>query len=147
MAVAPGQPGLRANVTPDEVIRYSPRGIDVINLETNTFETIEVRDLLKECGEEYPRIAQLVSVCERDRIRRLVGWGIDFSRDDVLFTFEGLTQDTPFITQMRSLLALLRERLGTPVDIEFASDGTDFYLLQCRPQSQSEENETTMTRD
>jgi predicted nucleotidyltransferase len=29
----------------------------------------------------------------------------------------------------------LEEKLGLPVDIEFASDGKDFYLLQCRPQS------------
>ena len=36
---------------------------------------------------------------------------------------------------MRALLKLLRERIGTPVDIEFASDGKDLYLLQCRPQS------------
>jgi len=27
--------------------------------------------------------------------------------------------------------------LGSPVDIEFACDGTDFFLLQCRPQSHS----------
>ena len=36
---------------------------------------------------------------------------------------------------MRALLRLLQEKLGGPVDIEFASDGTDLYLLQCRPQS------------
>jgi len=36
--IAPGQPGLRVNVTPDEVIRYSPSKIDVINLETRQFE-------------------------------------------------------------------------------------------------------------
>ena len=33
------------------------------------------------------------------------------------------------------MLKLLRERIGSPVDIEFASDGRDLYLLQCRPQS------------
>jgi predicted nucleotidyltransferase len=131
--IAPGQPGLRANVTPDEVIRYAPRRIDVINLETNTFETIAAKDLLREFGDQYPGIARLVSIADRDRIRRAVG--VDFEKDDVVFTFDGLVQDTPFITQMRSLLVLLREKLATPVDIEFASDGKDFYLLQCRPQS------------
>ena len=40
--VAPGQPGLRVNVTPDEVVRYSPRKIDVINLETRRFETVDL---------------------------------------------------------------------------------------------------------
>jgi len=133
--ITPGQPGLRANVTPDEVIRYSPRRIDVINLETNTFETIAVKDLLREFGDQYPGLSRLVSIGDKDRIRRAVGGGIDFEKDDVVFTFDGLVQETPFITQMRSLLILLREKLATPIDIEFASDGTDFYLLQCRPQS------------
>ena len=36
---------------------------------------------------------------------------------------------------MRTILNVLEEKLGTPVDIEFASDGRDLYLLQCRPQS------------
>jgi hypothetical protein len=35
------------------------------------------------------------------------------------------------------LLILLQSKLGTPIDIEFAYDGKDFYLLQCRPQSYS----------
>jgi len=39
------------------------------------------------------------------------------------------------MARMRAMLKLLRERIGSPVDIEFASDGRDFYLLQCRPQS------------
>ena len=33
-----------------------------------------------------------------------------------------------------SFLLVLQEGLDTPVDIEFASDGLTFYLLQCRPQ-------------
>ena len=41
----------------------------------------------------------------------------------------------PFLAQMRSLLRVLREKIGGPVDLEFAHDGTDLYLLQCRPQS------------
>ena len=32
---------------------------------------------------------------------------------------------------------MLQAKLGEPVDIEFAYDGKDFYLLQCRPQSYS----------
>jgi hypothetical protein len=35
---------------------------------------------------------------------------------------------------MRTLLQVLREKLKTPVDIEFACDGRNVYLLQCRPQ-------------
>jgi predicted nucleotidyltransferase len=35
-------------------------------------------------------------------------------------------------------MRILEEKLGSPVDIEFASDGESFYLLQCRPQSSLE---------
>lgn len=36
-------------------------------------------------------------------------------------------------------MKVLHEKLETPIDIEFASDGKDFYLLQCRPQSSRED--------
>ncbi len=59
------------------------------------------------------------------------------SHADVVFSFEGLIRKTPFVARIRELLTLLEANLGTPVDIEFAYDGEDFYLLQCRPQSYS----------
>jgi hypothetical protein len=40
---------------------------------------------------------------------------------------------------MQQVLAQLQQSLGTAVDVEFASDGIDIYLLQCRPQSHSAE--------
>jgi hypothetical protein len=134
--VAPGQPGLRVNVTPDEVQRYSPRRIDVINLEAGRFETIEIADLVREFGGQMPLLTQTLSLCDEDGIRRLAfGW--DPKQGGAVVTFEGLIGDTPFMARMRAMLKLLREKLGGPVDIEFASDGRDFYLLQCRPQSYS----------
>jgi len=41
---------------------------------------------------------------------------------------------------MDCVLAELEEKLDHPVDIEFACDGDDFYLLQCRSQSYGVEN-------
>jgi len=40
---------------------------------------------------------------------------------------------------MQAILQLLREKLDSPVDVEFAFDGTDLYLLQCRSQSHTAE--------
>ena len=133
--VAPGQPGLRVNVSPDEIVRYSPRKVDVINLATGSFETIEARRLLEEAGPEIPRLELLVSVVDHDRVRRPSSLDLLQNPRSLVFTFDGLTTSSPFMARMKSLLTLLREALGTPVDIEFASDGRDFYLLQCRPQS------------
>ena len=133
MLVAPGQPGLRVNQTIDEVVRYSPKKMDVINLEKGTFETVEVADFLREHGEVLPLARQMLSIAEPDQVRRPMGF-IDFERDEMVVTFEGLITDSPFVPRMRALLQVLREKLKTAVDIEFACDGEHVYLLQCRPQ-------------
>ncbi len=133
--IAPGQIGLRVNVSVDEIFRYAPKKIDVINLKKNVFETIEIKELLRKFGSEIPAIEKMVSIYDGQRIKQPQGKNIDFAKDDLIVTFEGIITSTPFIPQLRSVLRLLEEKLETPVDIEFASDGKDFYLLQCRPQS------------
>lgn len=136
--VSPGRKGLRVNVSPDEVAWYSPNKIDVINLRTNVFETLPVRDFILRFGHEYPGVRHVVSIVEQDRIRRPSGLEPDFERDDFVVTFDGLIEGTDFIECMRVLLNVLRDRMGVSPDIEFASDGESFYLLQCRAQSSTE---------
>ena len=133
--IAPGQVGLRVNVTADEVVRYAPKKVDVINLKTNGFETIEIKQLLKKCGENIPAIEKIVSVYDGQCLRKPLGRAIDFEKDDLVVTFEGLVSETTFIPQLQQVMRLLEEKLQSPVDIEFAADGRNFYLLQCRPQS------------
>ena len=140
MLVSPGQPRLRVNTTPEELIRYSPKKIDLVNLETRTFETIDIRSLLKEFGREYSLINQLVSVVSQDHIRQSSTLGVDFQKGDFVVTFEGLFSHTPFLKKMRVIMKILQEALHHPVDIEFAHDGKDFYLLQCRAQSYGEDS-------
>jgi pyruvate,water dikinase len=135
--VAPGQPGLRVNQTPDEAMRYSPKKADVVNVETGVFETVDFRELLARHGDEMPLVRQMISIADHDHLRRPVGL-VDFGKDGVVATFEGLLSDGPFIARMRALLRVLREKLKTAVDIEFASDGRNVYLLQCRPQGATE---------
>jgi hypothetical protein len=135
--VAPGKPGLRVNQTPEEVLCYSPKKADVINLESSVFETVDVRELLERHGDELPLVRQMISLADHDHLRRPAGL-VDFAKDDVVVTFEGLVSDSPFLTRMRTLLQVLREKLKTPVDIEFACDGRHVYLLQCRPQGRGE---------
>ncbi len=133
--IAPGQPKLRVNVTQDEILRYSPKRVDLINLETNAFATVDASELLREVGPNYPQVRNLVSAVDHDRIEPLIGPLPDFRSQTAVFTFEGLAQKTPFVRCIRQLQKLLESKLGGPVDIEFAYDGKDFYLLQCRPQS------------
>jgi pyruvate,water dikinase len=139
--VAPGQPGLRVNVTPEEVARYSSRKADVINLRSRTFETVELADLVACCGQELPGFGDVLSLWEDGQLRRpmLTDWATKPSR--FVATFDGLLTETPFLARIRSLLKLLSGATGSPVDIEFASDGRDLYLLQCRAQSFAEEED------
>ncbi|MCM2314116.1 MAG: nucleotidyltransferase domain-containing protein [Thermoanaerobaculia bacterium] len=133
--VAPGQPTLRVNVTTDEKVRYSPRKVDVINLESHQLESVEVAELMRECGNDYPMVQQLASILRDDRLEPVTGLGFEPESDHVVMTFEGLVARTPFVEQIRTILDALQAEFHMPVDIEFAHDGTDLYLVQCRPQS------------
>ena len=133
--VSPQQPGIRVNIVPEEIKRYSPKKIDVINLENNAFETIEISGLLKEIGNQMDNINKIVSIMEYDHIRKPNILEIDFQKDDLVVTFDGIINDTNYIKQINTVIKTLKAKLGYAVDIEFASDGKDLYLLQCRPQS------------
>jgi len=137
--VSPGQPGLRVNVSMDEIVRYSPKMMDVINLENGTFESVEIHSLLKQFGRQYPEIKKLVSIITQNSVHEPLGFSIDFEKENTIISFEGLFRNTPFLKQVRALLSLLQEHFNHPVDIEFACDGKDFYLLQCRSQSHSQD--------
>lgn len=136
--ISPGKPGLRVNTTIDETIRYAPKYMDVINLETNTFETINVETIVKNHGHEFPRFKQVFSVCGADSLKLPMGL-VDYDKDYFVPTFEGLLKNTKFIRQIKILLDVLEENYGTPIDIEFAADDQNLYLLQCRAQSFSAE--------
>jgi pyruvate,water dikinase len=138
--VAPGQPGLRVNITPEEVLRYSPKKIDVIDLQSNSFETIEFSELVKEVGESYPQLKKLISIVKDQHIQKPSVLYHDFTEQEVVVTFDGFISDGKFVKQMKTILDILQQKLNTPVDIEFAHDGEYFHLLQCRPQSYSQES-------
>ncbi len=133
--ITPGQPGLRVNVTIDEIVRYSPKMMDVINLDTGSFETIDIQELLKEYGRDFPNVHQIVSILKQDHIYQPRSKMLNFSQDGFVVSFEGLITRTTFIKQIQSILNLLKQTFNYPVDIEFAHDGENFFLLQCRAQS------------
>ena len=139
--VSPGKPGLRVNVTVDEVIRYSPQKIDVIDLEENLFKPIAVRDLLREAGDQYPLIRKIISVVSGDTLRTPSALGPDWENDEFAVTFNGLIDDGAFTRDIKILIDYLGEMLGYPVDLEFASDGENLFLLQCRAQSAASRSE------
>ena len=133
--MAPGQPNLRVNVTLEEIIRYSPKYIDAINLENSLFETLNIDTLIKKHGKDYPLINNIISILKENHIQHPRALGTDYAKDSFVITFEGLITRTSFVKQINALIINLRDNFEHPIDIEFAHDGKDFYLLQCRTQS------------
>jgi hypothetical protein len=131
---SPGQPGIRVNASPDEVLKYAPKNMDIINLETNAFETVTVQEVLKSCADDFPMLNRIFSVNESGFIHQKAVFNIDFEKDDLIVTFRSLITDTTFMKRMKTILEVLEDKMGTPVDIEFAVNNDDIYLLQCRPQ-------------
>jgi len=141
ISFAPGQPGFKVNTTDQEAIRYAPKVIDVINLETNSFESINIKEFMAKFGNEYPNIEQVFSIIREGGIHHLEEQEYDFTKADFVTTFDGLISRSPFIVQMRTAMKTLEEKHGSPVEIQFASDGRNLYLLQCNPQNYSEDSE------
>ncbi len=133
--MAPGQPDLRVNATVDEALRYAPQKIDLINLSTNTFETVDAPEFIEKYGEEIPGMRDVVSCLVDGRLRQPLGLNLVQDGGELVVTFAGLVAKKTFVRRIDKILKLLEEKLHTPVDIEFAFDGKDLYLLQCRPQS------------
>jgi pyruvate, water dikinase len=133
--VAPGQPELRVNVSLDEVARYSPKMVDVIDLERDRFTTVRFHELVREIREGWPMLGKLVSVVRDGHLQRPMPYTTDYATDPVVCTFEALLATTPIVGQLATIMNRLEAALGGPVDIEFAHDGQHLYLLQCRPQS------------
>ena len=90
--------------------------------------------MVKEYAENYPGLKQIISIVDQHRVRQPNVMD-DIASSDYVVTFDGLVKNTRFVKKMNEILKTLQDSLTTPVDIEFASDGKDFYILQCRPQS------------
>jgi hypothetical protein len=136
---APGQPTLRVNTTINEIRKYSPKFVDVINLNDNEFETISFETLVREFGDNYPGIEKIVSIVDNDMLQRPMPFRTDYEKDDFVVTFEGIFKEDKFLQKINEMLHTLQKSFNSPVDIEFASNGKDLFLLQCRPQSHSKQ--------
>jgi len=135
--MSPGQPKLRINVSSDELIRYSQKYMDVINLEKGCLETVSTDRMIREYGAQIPCLAYLVSLYDEGNIQLSPGSMLNIQNKETILTFHNLIERSPVPLFFKTVLSILEEEIGLPVDIEFAY-GPDIhtpYLLQCRPQS------------
>ncbi|MDQ2087429.1 PEP/pyruvate-binding domain-containing protein [Herbivorax sp. ANBcel31] len=138
--ISPGQPNLRVNQSPIELQKYSPQYMDVIDIKNNRFLTMSISEIIKQYGDKLPFIDSIASVMKNDFITEANKFTTDFKSENIVITFDNIINKSPFVKLINSMLSLLKDKLGYPVDIEFASDGENFYLLQCRPQSKSQDS-------
>jgi pyruvate,water dikinase len=136
LLIVPGSPCAEINGSAEEVVRHAPKKIDVINLETNKFETVELAPLLREFGATYPGVEHVISLYRNGTLQPLSRKQDAETPGDgeLVATFEGLLSRSPFAMQIRNILRVLEKTLDMPVEVEFASDGERLFLLQCRPQ-------------
>jgi hypothetical protein len=142
--VSPGKPDIRVNAMPEEIVHYAQKFIDLINMETGRFETHSVDEILREVGGDFPLWNQIFSVFDGSTVRRASAAMDHPDAGGLVVTFTGLIETTGFIKQMREIMRVLKETYGMPVDVEFAHDGKDLHILQCRPQSQLEDEEPVL---
>lgn len=134
--VALGAPTLRPESTVNEILRGAQRTLDVVDLKKNRLQTIRLQELLAE-GCDLPMVDKLVSVHRDDDLYAPTGLRVDDDPARLCITFDKLLRETPFVPRVRDMLRRLEDAYGVPVDMEFASDGEKFYILQCRSQSQA----------
>ncbi len=132
--IALGLPAMRAESTPEEVMRASQKKVDVIDIEKNTFASVPVEELLA----MRPRMDGMnlvFSVMENGYLRPQLGDHMPADPRDTVVTFDRFAQSSSYPGFLRWALQALEKAYGCPVDIEFAFDGKTFHLLQCRPQA------------
>ncbi len=114
--------------------KYSQHHADILNLDSNTLETVPVSDVI---GEEMRVNMELLGVRDREASDLMRERGLPES-ETWLLTFDNLLSGGPFLPVMRRLLKNLEKAYRYPVDIEFTVNfsGNDTFqinLVQCRP--------------
>jgi len=129
-----GLPSVRPEVQTRDIVGMSQRQADVIDLEQRRFATVDVTEVMRHGG-SVPGASKVFSTLKHGFLRPLMGDGMIGDTADLVVTFDNFCQSSPIPAWIRWCLQTLEKAYGCPVDIEFASDGVDFYLLQCRPQA------------
>lgn len=136
--VALGMPTLRPESSHGEIMRRAQRTIDVINMAKNRMESIPLRSFM-EHARGFPMLDKIVSIRRDGMLHAPTGTYIDADPADLCITFDKLLGEGVLTEQLRRILKRLETGYGVPVDVEFAHDGQQLYLLQCRTLAEAKE--------
>jgi len=134
--VALNAPDKRPEASSDEVRQFAQRKVDVLNLEANQLASTTFADV----AAQSPALpVDVVASADEQALRDAAQSGRTAAPAWVL-TFDRLLAGTPFVADMREMLAVLQRAYECPVDVEFTAnfaspDGRSYRvnLVQCRP--------------
>jgi hypothetical protein len=132
-------PMLRPEIDAQQIIKYSQRMVDVLNLESGQLESLSVRGLMKALS--FEDVFYAFSFNREGHLSPPLFKGQGMNGGAGCITFDNLLEKTPFVPLMKRILRRLELAYGRPVDVEFAWDHEKLYILQCRSLAVSEELE------
>lgn len=133
--VAISHPHLRPEVGA-KIAKYSQRQVDLLDLETNQFDSRFLTDVLTD--DDYPNLYLYVSIMRDNFPYDPTSRYINTSAEQLVLTFNNLFHRTDFVPIIGNILSKLEKAYGQPVDVEFTSSVVEnervrVNLLQCRP--------------
>ncbi|UCC62894.1 MAG: PEP/pyruvate-binding domain-containing protein [Anaerolineae bacterium] len=138
--IALSHPTLRPEMSARAISKYSQRFVDLLNLQSNAFETLPVPQVI---AGDYPALPLLASQDKGDYVQPIFTLLDDPDPHSLVLTFDNLLSNTDLVALMKCLLKTVERHYGRPIDIEFAVESIHGYphpqftltLLQCRPLS------------
>ena len=123
-------PELRPEDEVSQIVKYSQKKVDVINLKKGAFETLDISTLAGQI--DTPNISFAVSRVEDSEVRAPLYKTMSNAGNHLCITFENFVRKSAFLPLIRKVMNRLKEAYNLPVDVEFAWDGDKLYILQCR---------------
>ncbi|MFZ5433091.1 MAG: PEP/pyruvate-binding domain-containing protein [Calditrichota bacterium] len=117
----------------EENLTKSPGAVEAINRHSSEVEAIDFREFMKSYGRKIVGMENILSAVENDGLCEFRPVGFDYNQGRMAVTFDGLLHNTPLVQRVTAVLELLHQAYSSPVEVEFASDGCDLYLLECQP--------------
>ena len=132
--IAVSHPQLRPEIGM-EIAKYSQRLVDVLNLETNTFEVEPFVKIIE--GNTYPELHLLTSEIADGYLHDWIATPHSNSGKDLILTFNNLINQTKMVDIIGEILTKLERAWAQPIDIEFTAyidnkENIRINLLQCR---------------
>lgn len=149
--VALSHPELRASADSRSIRKYSQHNVDLIDLEKNEFRSLPVSEVLTRSYPQLRMIASLYKDGDFSQIRSRLG----AREGEFVLTLDQLIRSTKMADRMRRTLQHLEKHYKSPVDMEFTIElkkengviNPKLYILQCRPQSQLQNQNVQLPSD